>query len=60
MNEFVERHGKALFWLIGIIFPILVVIAQIMAGYISTPLNIFMLCWFGTGLFLYIGSYDEE
>ena len=60
MNELIEQHGKTLYWLIGMLAPLLVILVQIATGFTSTPLMILMLTWFGLALFIYIGVYEDQ
>ncbi len=60
MNEFINKYGKELFWLIGLVIPILLIIAQMAVGNLSSPLTILMFTWFGISLFIYIGADNEN
>ncbi len=59
MNEFVNKHGKDLFWLIGFIIPILLILAQMISGNVTSPLTILAFTWFGIAILLYIGTEEE-
>ena len=60
MNEFINKNGKILFWVIGFFVPIIIILAQLFAGWANTPLNILMFTWFGVALFVYLGVYEEN
>lgn len=60
MHEFIVKNGKALFWVIGLFIPIIVILVQLFAGWDNTPLNIVMFTWFGVALFIYLGVYEED
>lgn len=59
MNKLIERHGKALFWLFGMFIPVIVILIQMLVGFVSSPLTILMITWFGIALFIYLGVYEE-
>ena len=60
MQEFINKNGKELFWVIGFFVPIIIILAQLFTGWANTPLNIIMFTWFGIALFAYLGIYEED
>ena len=60
MNELINKYGKELFWLIGLIIPLLLILAQMIVGNLSSPLTILMFTWFGIALFIYIGADNDD
>ena len=59
MNQLANVQAKTVFWIVGFIIPLLIVITQVLLDFGSTPLMVLAMTWFGVALIIYLGVYEE-
>lgn len=59
MNPTANVQARTVFWIVGFILPLLIVLAQVLLDIGSTPVLVFALTWFGVALIVYLGVYEE-